>query len=506
MNVQVKYHDLRFVFFLLVALSIAACSKDEMRDPPIGPGSGGGMMEDTTSLGDGPVDFSKLQDTYGQLASPDLTSQWAHYNTHDPSYVVDEEFTYSYSTDVAFGHAIRPGLQIRRSKNLVEWEFVGWGFPVIPTQGANYIRQNGGEPNQGIWAPYIMKVDNEYRLYYSLASNIGRLSAIGMATASDPKGPFLERGLVVTSLNDASTHTNAIDPTVIIDKDGSHWMYYGSSWDGIYRMELDPSTGLAMNEGDKGVRVAHRGFTSNTINGNIEAPEIIYHPEFDMYYLFIAYDWLETKYNVRVGRSENATGPFYDIYGNDVNQFIDDQPMILAPYQFDGHSGWQGVSHPGVFEKDGDFYIGHQGRPGVNPFYMVMHTRQIFWTEDGWPLVSCQRFATEEETPVEEAEIAGEYERIFFDYEVVPGFAETQVSPNFRFSERISLNADGTISGSKMGNWTYSAPWLNVSYDDGTTEKLRIERGRDWENEVASTVLFTGLNDQQIAVWGKKLQ
>lgn len=489
---------------VLGGLELLVSCKDE-------PLKGGPIMVDTTRtdttiLDDGPIDFTQLNDTYGELATEDQVYQWRHYNTHDPSILVDEKFVYSYSTDVAFGHGIRPGHQIRRSINLVEWEFVGWVFNGIPTKGAAHITQNGGTPNNGLWAPYAMKVGDEYRVYYSLASDIGRLSAIGLATADDPKGPFKERDVVVTSLGNNTAHTNAIDPSVIIDKSGNHWMYYGSSWDGIYIMELDAETGLARQAGDKGVRIAHRGgFDQGSPDGNIEGPEIIYNENEDMYYLFIAYDWLETKYNVRVGRSENVNGPFVDYFGQNMNDFSDDYPMILAPYRFDGHSGWQGVSHPGVFEKDGNFYMAHQGRPGANKFYMVLHTRQIFWTEDGWPIVSAQRFADEEETPVEESELAGTWEVIDFGYTVVPGFADTQINPDFQTSTTVSIDAEGTIDGDANSSWTYEAPWLTINWADGDTDKVRVERGRDWENAVDSTALFTGINAEGMAIWGKKI-
>ena len=502
MMVLKKYNP-RLFLFLIPLLIIWGCKKENV--PPIIDPGPVIPPKDTTTLSDGPVDFSKFQDTYGHLASADQTSQWAHYNVHDPTYLVDDEFTYCYNTDVAFGHEIRPGIQIRRSKNLVEWEFVGWAFPGLPTMGSNFIRQNGGEPFDGLWAPYIMKVGEEYRLYYSLSSPTPRLSVIGLATSSDPKGPFREKGLVVTSLANNTIQTNAIDPTVIVDQTGAHWMYYGSAWDGIYKLQLNPATGLAMRNEEKGTRVAQRAFTGNTVNGNIEGPEIIYNPEFDKYYMFIAYDWLETKYNVRVGRSDNSTGPFYDMFGNDMNQEIDDSPMILAPYKFAGHGGWQGVSHPGVFEKDGNFYMGHQGRPGVNSFYMVMHMRQMFWTPDGWPLVSSQRYATEEETPVAEEELAGDWEWIVFDYRVVPGYADEQISPDFQNSVAITIDPEGTINGDVSSSWTYESPWLTISYEGKIYSELRIERGRDWENQEEATVLFTGLSDEGMAVWGKRI-
>lgn len=504
-----KYGVLLVITSVLGVLS--SCKEEEPR-PIIPGGNGGGEEVDTTSLSDGPIDFSKLPDTYAHLATADQAYDWMHYNVHDPSIIDARDFTedagdffYSYNTDVAFGHNIRPGLQIRRSINLVEWEFVGWVFNGLPSAGSQFINSNGGTPNNSLWAPYAMQVGDEYRVYYSLASNIGRLSAIGLAVSESPMGPFSERGVVVTSVPEG-THTNAIDPSIIEDKDGRFWMFYGSSWDGIYVMELDPETGLAKNEGDIGVRIAHRGFTEGTINGNIEAPEIIYNPDEDMYYLFIAYDWLETKYNVRVGRSATATGPFLDINGQDMNTFDDNLPMILAPYRFQGHYGWQGVSHPAVFEKDGHYYIAHQGRPGINQFYMVLHVRQIHWTEDGWPLVSPQRFADEEETPVEESELPGTWEQIVFGYEIVPGFANEQLTPGFQDAVEITLDAAGTVNGDDSNIWTYNAPWLTISWNNGAfKDELFVERGRDWENSVASTVLFTGMNQDATTIWGKRI-
>nr|WKN34090.1 arabinan endo-1,5-alpha-L-arabinosidase [Tunicatimonas sp. TK19036] len=488
-----------------LVIFLVSCSDDDPVNTP--PGTGMDTTQtDTSSLDDGPIDFSKLNDTYASLASPYQVNQWAHYNVHDPSIIYDGSYFYAYSTDVAFGHEIRPGLQIRRSINLVEWEFVGWVFPDLPTQGSAFIRQNGGEPFNGLWAPYIMKVGNEYRLYYSLSSPTPRLSVIGLATSSNPKGPFTEQGLVVTSLDNSTVQTNAIDPTVIVDESGRHWMYYGSAWDGIYILELDPDTGLAIQNGDKGRRIAQRGFTGNTINGNIEGPEIIYNEAFNKYYLFIAYDWLETKYNVRVGRSDSPAGPFYDYLGHDVNEERDDVPMILAPYQFNGHSGWQGVAHPAVFEHDNQYYIAHQGRPGENPFYMVLHVRQLHWTEDGWPLVSPERYAAEEEYPVAEEELIGSWEQIVLDYRIVPGYAEEQTSPDFQTSSALTLAADGTINGNNDQTWSYEAPWLTLAWSNGDVHQLLVERGRDWENEIDSTILFTGLNQKGTAIWGKKIE
>ena len=36
---------------------------------------------------------------------------------------------------------------------------------------------------------------------------------------------------------------NAIDPTILVDSDGSVWMTYGSFWSGIKQRQIDPTTG-----------------------------------------------------------------------------------------------------------------------------------------------------------------------------------------------------------------------------------------------------------------------
>ena len=137
---------------------------------------------------------------------------------------------------------------------------------------------------------------------------------------------------------------------------------------------------------------------------------------------------------------------------------------------------------------------------------MIMHTRQLHWTEDGWPLVSSQRYATEEETAVDVAELAGTWEYIDFDYRIVPGFAETQTAADFQISTRISFNEDGSINGDVSGEWTYESPWMTLSIDGLGTEKVLVERGRDWENSIAETILFTGNGQDGYPLWGKKIE
>jgi arabinan endo-1,5-alpha-L-arabinosidase len=484
----------------LVVVIVSSCKDDTVETPMNDPKD---SVENEEPV---PFDINQLNDTYPQLADPSMSAKWGPYNVHDPSVIKEGEYYYSYSTDVAYGATVRPGLQVRRTNDLVDWQFRGWVFPVLPAKGVAFIMSNGGEPFDGLWAPYVLKVGSSFRLYYSLSSPTPRLSVIGLATSNSPDGPWQEQDLVVTSLSNSSVQTNAIDPTVVVDKNGDHWMYYGSAWDGIYILELNASTGLAATPGDKGIRIAQRGFTGNTINGNIEGPEIIYNADLDKYYLFIAYDWLETKYNVRVGRADNPQGPFLDFNGTDLNEVSDNIPMILAPYRFGSHLGWQGTAHCSVFKGVERYYMAHQGRPVVNQYFMVMHVRQVFWTDDGWPVVSPERFAQIENEPVSMTEMIGTWERIVMNYDVVPGFSAEQFLPGIQSSSPITLNDGGTINSNANNSWEFDYPNLILSWENGDVEKLIVHRGRDWENKIASTFLFTGLNQDGTSIWGKKIE
>ena len=449
--------------------------------------------------------IDNINDTYAAFSPLYYSSIWGTYNVHDPSIFKDGDWYYCYSTDVGYGIAVRPGIQIRKSKDLVNWQFIGWVFDGIPAMGDAFIKANGAKSNDGLWAPYVLKVGNEYRLYYSLASTGFRISCIGLATSSSPEGPWVEKGLAVTSLT-SGPGTNAIDPTVAVTPAGEQYMIYGSAWDGLFELRLNPATGLASTNGDRGLRIVRRGKTGNAYNGNLEGPEVIYNADTKMYYLFVAYDWLSTKYNVRVFRSASPTGPFLDWNGRSADLQEDHGPMILAPYSFAGHGGWAGVSHPSVFQDKGQFFIATQGRPGVDRGFMVMHVRKMFWTLEGWPVVSPERYANVPDDAVTKEQIAGTYDQIVLGYNKVPGYELEQLNPDYSVASATVLSADGKINGDANNTWAYTAPWLELRWAGGLfIDKLHVSRERDWEKKIKSTIVMTGFNGAGTAIWFKKV-
>jgi len=465
------------------------------------------------------------QDDYTEVANMENKDKWGTYNVHDPAVTLVGDTYYMYSTDaIYFARPKEPvdtagmrrrkrkptgNVQIRCSKDLVNWEFIGWALPEIPQEAVEWVKSfnpgmHGAASN--VWAPYMVDAgDGTYRLYYCVSAFGRKTSYIGLATAKSPEGPWRHRGCVVKTSPESPM--NAIDPSIITDSNGKQWMHYGSYFGGIYCVELNPATGLPAAEGDHGHLVARR---ANYRRDNLEAAEIIYNPEFDMYYLFGSYDPLQTTYNVRVARSKNAEGPFVDFFGKEMSDTTDNYPIITAPYRFDNHPGWVGTAHCGVFaDLGGQFYMAHQGRYAPEPGMMDLHIRQVFFTKDGWPVVSPERFTATPGRKFKSADLAGTWEiiRIHEPDNEHPSRGGTRLFDNgWNVSTTHVFDENGTISGSPASTWTLNEQeqQLNLTLEGEIIDNLIIFAGHDWEKEL-DTVLFTGLDKDGHSVWGKRV-
>jgi hypothetical protein len=59
-------------------------------------------------------------------------------------------------------------------------------------------------------------------------------------------------------------------------------------------------------------------------------------------------------------------------------------------------------------------------------------------------------------------------------YNVVPGYADQQVLPDFKIGQRLTLNADGTFNGNANNTWNYNPPSLELKWDEATIEKVIV--------------------------------
>lgn len=358
--------------------------------------------------------------------------------------------------------------------------------------------------------PIWYNIKDKFRLYYCVSSFGQSVSYLGMAESDSPEGPWQQKGCVVKT--DSTSGVNAIDPSVILAENGEQWMVYGSYFGGLYALRLQPETGLAMQAGDLGHCVARR---ANGKKDNIEAPEIIYNPTFRKYYLFVSYDPLMTTYNVRVGRSDTPDGPFLDYFGTDMRLETNNFPILTHAYRFDSHPGWAGTAHGGVVGDGETFYLMHQGRLSPENMLMDLHLRRLYWTSDGWPVVSPERYAGLPDTTFTAADFVGEWELILirdskYRRELWAGqilWGEGELKEDeVCVAVHYTFHSDGTITGEQRGAWSYDpAGGLTLRLGEEEIDGLIPHLGQDWENE-RKTLLFTGLEKHGFSVWGKRVK
>ena len=532
----------------LSALIFVGCSEDDNIEY-VNPGS---KVETDVVITDG----QNLDDDYTNIADWGNRFKWNLANVHDPSVVLaDDGYYYMYQTDASYGNAhvgegqARGHFYCRRSKDLVNWEFMGPTMHGVPTwmkAKLNEIRKAMGlgtsttdfrNQNQfGYWAPCVRRISKDlYRMYYVVtlpgtingAGTWSERCFIGLMETKNPADidSWVDKGFVVTNYSDLELNYkvsatdyahcyfkyNAIDPSLIINEKGEHWLIYGSWHSGFAAMQLDPSTGKPLhalgNPWGKENEASYGKFIYTRQLGNrwqaSEAPEVVYHDGY--YYLFIAYDELSVAYNTRVVRSKNIDGPYYDITGKDVtNHGGDAYPILTHPYKFGNHHGWVGISHCAVFnDGKGNWYYASQQRFPENykgnansNALMLGGVRSIIWTSDGWPLVLPERYAGITQKAITETELLGDWQHINLAYHYKKQDA----------SVAMTLGSDHKVkSGWKAGKaWTFDASKNVLTIDN---ERFYLRRELDWEaNPRKETIVYVGLSkDGKTTYWGKKV-
>lgn len=459
-------------------------------------------------------------DNYLSVADMNSYLKWGTYNVHDPSCLLIGDTYYMFSTDAIFGEdstVIKQNnlpfgyIQMRKSKDLVHWQFAGWVFSQIPNEMRNWVlEQSGGMGANNIWAPYITKYHDKFRLYFCVSAFGRQTSCIGMAEADSPESKWNFKGIVVkTKTGDVM---NAIDPSVITNPvNGEQWLHYGSYFGGLHCVQLNPETGFTRTPDDQGQLTARR-FDGK--KNNIEAPEVIYNSTVKKYFLFVSYDPLMTTYNVRVGRSDNPNGPFTDYFGKDMRLEEDNYPILTHSYQFKNHPGWAGTAHCSVFTgKDGEYYLAHQARLSPENQQMVLHVRRIIWTKDGWPIVSPERYDNDKDEKITSQNILGDWEIISIQGktpsreleagQILWGQGHLQ-DQEVDKSQIIRLMSNGKITGEKQGRWDLKGNVLHLSFGKSKVETL-VFSGHDWERE-KHTLLFSGIDKNGNSLWGKRIE
>jgi len=323
----------------------------------------------------------------GKLSYNVQATSLAHYSLTgsvdpvlDPSIIREGSSYYEFNTDVT-GFPGSGHLPIHCSQDGVSWTRCGSVFPgAIPqwiTRAVPGI--------VGLWAPDISYFDGLYHVYYCGSTLGSNQTVIGLATNStlDPSDPaynWVDRGLVLES--SPGDDFNALDPTILVDTDGSVWLTFGSYWTGIKQRKIDPETGMLLASNPTQYDLATRpGVPHNPIEG----ASLVRHGNY--YYLFVSVDYCcrttmsEDNYKEAVGRATSPHGPFVD---EDGTAMLNGGGTVLL----EGNSQWNapGGGTAYVDPSTGDslfvFHAQDIAKGGV-PFVWL---RKLTWINN-WPVI-----------------------------------------------------------------------------------------------------------------------
>lgn len=556
------------IFALLLACTLAVGCSSSSDDPeiPVNP-TPTPTPNPTPTPGDQTAEelanykCPTYDDNYTSVAAWTQRSKWNLANMHDPTVVkASDGYYYMYQTDASYGNAHQKDIRnsnkhghffCRRSKNLVDWEFVGAtmvGLPSWVKTKLNEFRKGMGVAERpdsyfandldfGFWAPCVRKVnDHLYRMYYAITcpgtingdGTWSERAFIGLMETSDPaSNKWEDKGYVITNASDKGLNFkvkadnwancyfkyNAIDPTYVITPEGKHWLIYGSWHSGFAAVELDANTGKTKatlpNPWGTADDIAAYGkpIFTRTLNNRwqgSEAPEIVYHDGY--YYLFVAYDALDVPYNTRVLRSKNVDGPYETMNGKitDAAKGANEEPTVLThPYKFSAGSGWVGISHCAVFDDGAGnwYYVSQQRMPAnvagiaASNAIMMGGVRSIQWDSNGWPVVMPERYGAVPQAKITASELEGTWEGIELSYE----YGKQKTSKTFKLSSNGVM--EGGSAWSNVKAWSFDASTNTLTI--GTT-KLKVQREVDWEASPRKvTIVYSGVSGNR-SYWGKK--
>ncbi|WP_170977407.1 family 43 glycosylhydrolase [Halorussus salinisoli] len=257
-------------------------------------------------------------------------------------------------------------IPVLRSPNLVNWKPVGPAFAENP----DWSRY------RGLWAPGVGRLGGPTLLYYSDSEFGASNPGIGVATASDPEGPFEPRGGLFRS--EGIGVPNSIDPALFV-REGTPYLFWGSHG-GIYGIRLaEDGLSTAVNASE----------TFQIAGGGVEAPYVV---EREGYFYFFGSRGTccrgaNSSYHVVAGRAEGLRGPYRNRAGERLTADGATGTTIL-----EGDDRFLGPGHCAAVrdERGGWWLLYHayvRGNPwvGDTPRRVLMLDR-IRW-EDGWPVV-----------------------------------------------------------------------------------------------------------------------
>lgn len=289
---------------------------------------------------------------------------------HDPCMLREGDYYYVYST--GYPGVGNGNIQMRVSRDLVHWDFIGTVFPQIPA----WIQQRiPGISN--LWAPDLSHYRGRYQLYYACSLFGTKTSCIALATNTtlDPNAPgyrWVDEGEVISS--NGSAAYNAIDPNFVA-AGGRPWLDFGSYNSGIQLVSLEQGTRKPAAKPHL-YPLAYRPVPPHAL----EAPFLIQRDRY--FYLFTSFGkccvGVQSTYRIKVGRSANIERGYVDATGEPLllgggTLVLGNEGPMIGP-------GGQSVCQTG--EADYLVYHYYNALENGSP---ALQIRKIAWSAQGWP-------------------------------------------------------------------------------------------------------------------------
>lgn len=482
---------------------------------------------------------------------PANTQYWHAGNTHDPVIIKEGESYYAFSTDAQWGATTQKGLHVRKSDDLVHWEFAGTALDVSScSEGIDYVGYNrDGIKVDFFWAPEVIKRPkagggHEFWLFYCLSAFGQSTSYIGMAKSDDVTGPYVHAHEIIRTHSSVGGTPNAIDPAVLVEGSGADekmWLTYGSWFGGVYLMELNPATGeplvtqtleerdVQINTATAGVMETGKKFVPAAASDpafgtkllsvhSAEAPHIMRHG--DYYYLFVTTGKdLTYDYDVRVFRSKDITGPYADAEGRKALDASSDKTFrrfgnkVTDAHNFaygDGlNRGWAAIGHCSTL-TDGDetYLLSHYRGTHMDKDRFFLGVRKLFFT-NGWPVAAANRYAGEQRQDLSGCTVSGTYKVHVLHKEVPNAVLNNNVISVTTKAATITLGGkegatEGAVSGDYDGNWKFSGKDEIEIKLGNTVYKGIVSPQWSWERN-RGTLSISAISGKGEAIWANRV-
>ncbi|WP_342421516.1 RICIN domain-containing protein [Paenibacillus sp. FSL E2-0178] len=310
-----------------------------------------------------------------------------------------------------------------------------------------------------------------------------------------------------------SNFPNAIDPALVYDNSGKLWMSYGSWSGGIYILQINPATGKPYYPGSDNGNV-DRYFGKRIAGGygkTGEAPYIVYDSSSGYYYLYVTYGGLANAggYHIRLYRSTTIDGTYTDAAGNSAvysSASVDQSGYgikLFGNYNLSGASqGYKSGGHnSALIDTDGRRYLVYHTRFNNGTEAHEVRVHQQFMNQDKWPVTAVYEFlgSSIASTGYSSSEMAGTYQFINM------GLDASTANVGMLTTQSVTLNSNGTISGSATGTWSNtSGTYYCTMVIDSITYKGVFFKQRNELSSHNEVMTFSLIGTNNKSIWGSK--